>query len=71
MITVIDMTKKKKVGRPKGPDTTAITFRADASVLEAIEKLTLALSDGKGMAPGSVRAIAIRRAILNAAARSS
>lgn len=66
MITVIDMTKKK-VGRPKGPSTSAVTFRADASVLAAIEKLTLELSDGKGMAPGSLRAVAIRRAILNAA----
>ena len=59
--------KRKKGGRPKGPVTTAITFRADDTVLEAIEKLALALSDGKGMAPGSLRATAIRRAILNAA----
>lgn len=74
MITVIDMTKPnrktapKKAGRPKGPPTAAVTFRATAPVLEAIEKLTQAMPDVESMAPGSARAVAIRRAILTAAA---
>lgn len=57
---------KNKGGRPKGPPTTTVSFQADAQVMEAIEKLAREL-DGAGIPPGSVKAVAIRRALLSAA----
>lgn len=65
-------TKKAKHpgGRPKGttPPLTMVNFRADAAVLDAIDRLTAAL-DVTGLAGGGARSVAIRRALLDAAAR--
>lgn len=60
----------KKKGRPKGdsPPLTTVAFRADGEVMDAIELLTEAVLDVRGIAPGGARALAIRRALLAQAA---
>ena len=45
-----------------------VAFRADAEVVEAIDKLTAA-TDTRGINPGAARAGAIRRTLLDAAKR--
>jgi hypothetical protein len=45
-----------------------VTFRADEAVLSALDRLTAALNV-PGLAPGGARGVAIRRAILMAAAK--
>ncbi len=60
----------KRAGRPKGktPPLSLVTFRADEAVLEALDKLVVALNV-PGLAPGGARGVAIRQAILTAAAQ--
>lgn len=65
---------KRPIGRPKGtrtaPETTVVNFRADAMIQAALAKIAQALLAAfPGMSPGNARAIAIRQAILTAAAK--
>jgi hypothetical protein len=66
------MPAKRPVGRPKSsaPPLTIVSFRADAEVLAAIERLTASITL-RGLAPGALRGIAIRQALLDADARIS
>ena len=56
-------------GRPKtGGPSTVVNFRADRAVLDAIDRLTAAL-DIPGVTASGARSVAIRRALVEAAAR--
>ena len=61
---------KRRGGRPKGATKplSLVSFRADPEVLTAIGRLTSAL-DVPGLAASAARGVAIRRALLEAAAR--
>ena len=63
-------TTKQKTGRPKGdaPPLQLVTFRADPAVLAALDKLAAAIPVDGYVASGA-RSVAIRRALLDAAAR--
>lgn len=61
------MSAKKRLGRPKGkrPPLGTITIRVDRATLNAIKKLEAACEPG-ALAP---RSVAIRKALIEAAAR--
>lgn len=63
--------KKHPGGRPKGKTKpfTLVVFSADENVIAAINRLTAVVLSMSGIAPGFARPIAIRRALLEAAAR--